>query len=665
MSNKLKQIFKLLPVRTAPFFALGIVLCSMGGTLSVIFILAAVLLSAAAFRFRRELFASALALLLGMTAVSAHILFVCRPLETYAGTSQRLTLYVTECYNGSGYSYCRCSTFVGGRLTELTFYSDTDCSAGDIIDAQVGLTALTYRRSESRPQILKGNIDKIFSHERPAFSLRRSIAEFRTELQQEITGYISGDAGALAQGLLFGDTDDFSSELYHAAKISGVVHFTAVSGSHFVIIMAVLLELAGRHKRLRSVLALICVPLAVLFFGTDPSVIRAGIMVFLCNCGPLFSRKAETINSLCAAVLIMTMFTPYIMLDIGFQMSVLGVFGVSVVGPRIARMLRRYTHKLPELLRGAVDALTISACAVICIAPVSVAAFGGASLTGVFATLVLTPVFTAALTLAVIFAVTGLTPLLVPISLLMHAAYHIIMFFGCDSRLWLTLDFSGAWIFALISAASITVAAVFFDEKHDIAVSVFAVSIAAAVGLSFISSSARRKIEFVSDGTSGAALICIKSEATIILCGSGADSDVLLADRLLRNGSYSIRYINAQQLSENGAAALISLEKMYHTEHIDAASDVLPTLSEHLHETQLSACDAGTIAIDGITIATAKSGDIEVCADIVMYYSYKMSEPAHNATLPLYVSSRQDILPENGINIYDEPYEIKLRKPEK
>ncbi len=631
----------------------------------MVLIITAVLLSVLALRFRREMLSSAIALTLGMTAVSAHILFVCRPLEAYAETSQRLALYVTESYNGSGYSYCKCDAFIGGRLTKLTFYSDADYAAGDIINAQVELELLPYEGSESRQQVLKCSISELYRHDRPVFSLRRSIAEFRAELQQEISGSISGDAGALAQGLLFGDTSKLSAELYHAARISGVVHFTAVSGSHFVIIMAVLLELAGRHKRLRSVLALICVPLAVMFFGTDPSVIRAGIMVFLCNCGPLFSRKAESLNSLCASMLIMTAFTPYVMTDIGFQMSVLGVFGVSVVGPRISCILRRYTRRLPEIIRGAVSAMSISACAVICIAPVSVAAFGGVSLTGVFATLVLTPVFTAALSLAVIFALSGLSPLLIPIGLLMHTAYHIIMLFGCDSRLWLPLDFGGAWIFALISAAALTTAAIFYDQKRDIATCVFALSIAAAVGSSFISASTRRRIEFISNGTSGAAVVCIKDEAAILICGSGSNLDVILADCLLRSGSHSVRYINAGQLAESGAASLLTLERMYHIEHIDAAQDALPTLSEHLHDTTLTAAASDPLVIDGMTITCAKSGDASASADIVMYYGYKLSEPAHNAGLPLYVSSRQDILPENGINIYDKPFKLKLKIPEK
>lgn len=661
MSNKLKQILKLLPVRTAPFFAAGILLCAGGGIFSVISVISAVVLSVLAYRFRREMLASALALLLGMLSISAYILLICKPLEAYADISQRLTLHITQEHSAARYSSYECRTLIDGRPATLFFYSDEDYSAGDILRADVRLTDTAYEINTA----IKAAIDEVHEHISPTFSLRRSVAEFRSELQQKISGYIEGDAGTLAQGLLFGDTSGFSTELYHAAKISGVVHFTAVSGSHFVIIMAVLLELAGNRKRLRAVLSLICVPLAVMFFGAEPSVVRAGIMVFLCNCGPLFSRRAESINSLCVAILVMTAFTPYVMLDIGFQMSVLGVFGVSVVGPRITLVSRRYTRRLPEFLRGTVDTIAISACAVICIAPISAAIFGGVSLTGVFTTVVLTPVFSAALALAVIFAFTGLTPLLLPIGLLMKAAYHIIMLFGCDSRLWLVLDLKAAGFLALVAAVSLTIAAVFYDEKRGYALTVLALSVAASIGLSMISSSSRRKIELFSDGTSGAAVVCIKDEAAVLICGSGNGLDIRLADCLLRNGTRTIRYISAEDLTISGADALITIAELYPTEHINTNALTAHTLAEQLRDIRMTADNIDSFTVDGISIACAKAGDTDVAADIVMYYGYKKSEPAHNARLPLYISSRQEILPENGINIYDTNYEIRLERTEK
>ncbi len=665
MSNKLQKILQLLPVRTAPFFACGIILCAGGGIAAVVMMISAAIAALLALRFRKALFASALALLLGMVSVSSYIMLIYNPLQEYDGTVQRLSLQITEEYQDTGYSYYKCNTTIAGRLTSLGFYAGTEYDIGDVLDADVKLSAVPHERSAAKQIILSASLKNVYNSYSPDFSLRRSIADYRSALQSEIYSYIGGDVGALAQGLLFGNTSGFSTRLNHAAKISGVVHFTAVSGSHFVIIMSVLLELAGDRKRLRSLLAVMLIPLAVIFFGGEPSVVRAGIMVFLCNCGPLFSRKAESVNSLCAAIFIMTAFTPYVMLDMGFQMSVLGVFGVSVVGPRLALILRRYTRKLPDILRNAVDAMAMSACAVICIAPISVAAFGGISLVGVFATLVLTPVFTAALTLAVIFAVTGLTPLLFPLGLLIKAAYHIILLFGSSPLLWMATDFPAAGILALIAAIFLTVAVIFYDERRDIGQVVFVLSVVISVCLTMITSSARRKIEFASNGTSGAALFCVQNEAAIFICGTGARMADNISDQLLRNGTHSIKHIFATDLDDGGINTIQTLSELYPIGGISTNLTAAETLFEVMPDADILLQDAPSWTIDSITLACAKAGDTDISADIVMYSGYKLSEPAHNAEIPIYVSSRQDILPENGINIYDTQYEIKLKEYQK
>ncbi len=664
MSKKLEQILALLPVRAAPFFAAGILLCAGGGSAVITLITAAAVISGLTFLYHRRMFACMLALLLGMLSVTSYILLVCRPLEACDGTTHRLTLQITEEYKGNGYSYCEGRTIIDGIPTVISFYSDSSCTVGDILEAEVGLSARSYGGSSARQRVLNGSIGQIYRQRTPLFSLSRGIWQFRRNLQAEISQYITGDEGALAQGLLFGDTSGFSAELYHAARVSGVVHFTAVSGSHFVIIISVLLQLAGNRKLLRSAMAVICVPLAVMFFGNEPSVVRAGIMVFLCNCGPLFSRQTEPINSLCAAVLIMTAFTPYVMLDLGFQMSVLGVFGVSAVSPRAVIILRRYTRRLPELLRRAIDAMTISASAVICIAPISVAAFGGISLTGVFATLALTPVFTAALVLAVIFAATGLTPLLIPLNWLMKAALLIIKLFGFSSRLWLTMDYDGAGILALITAVAMVVAVVWHDRRRDIGYAVFAVSMAVAVGISFMSASSRRKIEFVSNGSSGAAVICVKDEAAIVICGSGADLESELSDTLLRRGIHSVKTIVAEELNEKGANSLQKLGSLYPIDSVSTGEMAGLSLRMKLPEAEISTERTEKLSMDGISIACTTAGDTDVSADYVMYYGYKQSEPLHSAGTPLYVSSRQLILPENGVNIYHSPFAIKLELTE-
>lgn len=662
MNKQFKDSLKLLPVRTAPFFGAGIILCAEGGVLAVILSLCAAVSAGAVFFLWRKGFASALALFLGMAVMTAFAAFVYEPILTYSDTVQRLECRITSRQQYSGYSLYHADTKIGGRSATIAFFSSEDWYEEDILTADFSLSDSGVRSySGAGNVIIDGSIEQVINHERPEFGILRSIADFRRHLSAEVALIADEDAAALARGLLFGDTSDFSLKLRTSAKISGVMHFTSVSGAHFVIIMTILLQLIpDRNRRLRAATSIVCIPLAVMFFGAEPTVIRAGIMLLLCNFGPLLSRRSDTLNSLCVSVIAMTAFTPCVMLDIGFQMSVLGVFGAAVTGNYLSRMVRTYTYRLPKPVKLLIDGMVISAGATICIAPISVGVFGGISLTGVFATVALTPIFTAALILGVLFALTGLPALLVPLGVVIKAAYYVILFFGGDSRFWLVLNFDGAGYLALAGALFLTLAAIAPKKALHGGLTVFGVTSAAAVSLSILVTGTQRKLAFPSNGSSGAAVICMGHEAAVLISGSGAGLEGSLVSCLLDNGIYELKFIAAPDLSSAGAQSIGALCEIFPAEGLISPESTLPDI---LPQSKITPKRVSEIEADGLTIAAAKSGDDETAADIVLYHSYKLSEPPHGAEwLPLYVSSRQNIIPDGGINIYNEEFEIDLKQ---
>ncbi|MDE7192591.1 MAG: hypothetical protein K2O14_01355, partial [Oscillospiraceae bacterium] len=66
------------------------------------------------------------------------------------------------------------------------------------------------------------------------------------------------------------------------------------------------------------------------------------------------------------------------------------------------------------------------------------------------------------------------------------------------------------------------------------------------------------------------------------------------------------------------------------------------------------------ISVGGITLSTAKTGDKSRTEDIVMYSGYMRSVPENGAGLAVYLSSSQHELPENGINVSRENFEMEL-----
>lgn len=113
-------------------------------------------------------------------------------------------------------------------------------------------------------------------------------------------------------------------------------------------------------------------------------------MMLFAKTAPMFLRRADIMNSLCSAVLALTLFSPYAATDPALQMSALGVFGAAVLGRRM-NQLRRFEFERFKLLAKIKEAAVISLCAMICIAPVSVSCFGGISLVELPASVALAP----------------------------------------------------------------------------------------------------------------------------------------------------------------------------------------------------------------------------------------------------------------------------------
>ncbi len=643
-------------VRTVPFFVIGMLLSSAGSVLGLVVTIAAAIASVISLRIWREYFASVVSVYLGSLFVMLYIFVNIQPVLEADGTVQLLQCKVVSSYNYDSYSSSVCDTVINGRKARIEIYSDSSFDTGDMITAHIALK-IAERRSPLNT-VFSGRVEEVVEIKPPVFSLTKAITDFREHLSKDILTNMNGRCAELANGLLFGNTSGFSTELWHASKVSGILHFTAVSGTHFVVIISTLLEVFKEYKRLRAAASLLIIPIAVIFFGSEPTVVRAGIMLFLCNCAPLFSREAVGINSLCISVALMILSSPCVIADIGFQMSVLGVFGVMVVGASVNRFVRK-TFGIPRALFPIVNIIVSSACATICIAPISAAFFGGVSMAGPFATVALTPFFALVLLMALLFAVTGFLPVVAVVNLLTEIMYEIILFFGSDSRVWLVMDFDRTGLLAFATALLLTLCV--FSQKNY---SYYAAGTVATILLAFLlscqSGCMRRKIDFVSDGSSGAAVVCIKDKAAIYIRGSGGGIGVQLTDSLLRNGIYRINIVVTENISDAGVEMLGQLSELYPVDEI-VTGRYAAQLKQRCPDSKIVEDEVDKISVDGITIAGAKAGDTQCNADIVIYTGYKKSEPQYGAVLlPLYASSRQNYLPESGINIYDMDFEISL-----
>ncbi len=139
---------------------------------------------------------------------------------------------------------------------------------------------------------------------------------------------------ALVKALVLGQRDELDGEQRTAFARSGTIHVLAVSGMHVGLIYVIIRSFfswAGGNRRiriLRSLFVLFVLWMYAGITGAAPSILRATIMFSLIAMGDIITRRTEHVNSLAAALLLLVLWDPSMLGNVGFQLSFLAVLGI-------------------------------------------------------------------------------------------------------------------------------------------------------------------------------------------------------------------------------------------------------------------------------------------------------------------------------------------------
>ena len=151
---------------------------------------------------------------------------------------------------------------------------------------------------------------------------------------------------AIASALVLGIKDDVDLATKQAYTATGTTHIMAVSGLQVGLLFAamswVLRKLFGRVKGfvLWSALVGLAVIWSYAFLtGLSASVLRATVMFTVIIIGRALGRQDSIFNTLGVAAFLLLIWNPFLVADVGFQLSFLAVLSIVYVQPRIAGWL--------------------------------------------------------------------------------------------------------------------------------------------------------------------------------------------------------------------------------------------------------------------------------------------------------------------------------------
>jgi competence protein ComEC len=194
------------------------------------------------------------------------------------------------------------------------------------------------------------------------------------ELARSIAPGLSGERRAVLDGLVLGEDEALSQELRDRFRSSGLYHLLAVSGSNVAFVAGgVLLVawLAGISRFVGEVAALAAIGAYVLAVGWQPSVVRAGVAGALASLAWLASRPRDRWYFLLVGAALLLAWSPYSLLDPGFQLSFAAVSAIFVAVPAVQRSLEGYP--LPKGLR---EVVAVSGACGVATAPILLLQFG-------------------------------------------------------------------------------------------------------------------------------------------------------------------------------------------------------------------------------------------------------------------------------------------------
>jgi len=158
------------------------------------------------------------------------------------------------------------------------------------------------------------------------------------------TNNISGEEYAVAGALILGYTDKIDADLISVYQGTGALHILSVSGMHVGVVFIVLnflLAFLDRFKKgryLKPVILVLLIWFYAAITGFSPAVNRAAAMITFIIIGKASGRFTNIYNTLAASMLLLLLIDPLLVMDVGFQLSYIAVFGIVILQKNIYKL---------------------------------------------------------------------------------------------------------------------------------------------------------------------------------------------------------------------------------------------------------------------------------------------------------------------------------------
>jgi competence protein ComEC len=166
----------------------------------------------------------------------------------------------------------------------------------------------------------------------------------------------------VALALILGQQQEISADIIQDYQYSGATHILSVSGLHVGFIMLfinfILKPIPNTRKGsfIKLISILVSLTLFAVISGLSPSVLRSVVMFSFLAIGNHLRRTGNIYHTLLVSILLILLFEPYFLFDVGFQLSYLALFFILWLQPLLKNI---WTPKY-KITTSIWNALTVS-----------------------------------------------------------------------------------------------------------------------------------------------------------------------------------------------------------------------------------------------------------------------------------------------------------------
>ena len=377
------------------------------------------------------------------------------------------------------------------------------------------------------------------------------IYQIQKKIKAIIKEKLPSETGDLLLAILLGDKKDLSEQIQINFKNSNLSHMLAVSGAHVSYIIIGLTYITQNSIMGKRKARVFCIFFLIIFMAITnftPSVTRACIMAILTLVSEILYKKADIYTNISISALIILLYNPYSLLDLGFKLSFGGTIGIVI----FMRFIKKKQEE-PKLLNYIKQMALVSICANIIIIPIIMNNFNTVSLTFLVSNILASPI------LAII-VIVGFS--IIIISIISHSLSNILVFWlnpilnllikissFCSKLPFAKILVVTPYIFNIIFYYTIILYLVNYNELKQFIKKETVILLSIILILSnfiFYILPQDLKIYFIDVGQGDSTLIVTPSKKTILIDGGGSESfDVgekvllpYLLDRRIRKIDY-------------------------------------------------------------------------------------------------------------------------------